>query len=67
MARHAIPLDEITLAHGAGGLMSQALIEFLTKDVEKRQVRDGIGLDDMDDGATIPVTGSDTVVVVSSE
>lgn len=57
----------ITLAHGAGGLMTQALIEFLIKNVTKKNVSDGIGLLEMDDGATIPVPGTDLVIVVATD
>nr|MDO8108931.1 AIR synthase related protein [Candidatus Sigynarchaeota archaeon] len=63
-------LDEsgtITLSHGAGGLMTQALIEYLIKNVEKKNVPDGVGLVEMDDGATIPIPGSDWVIVVTSD
>lgn len=70
MARTLFPLDEtgtISLSHGAGGLMTQALVEFLTAGVLKKDVNGGVGLREMDDGATIPVPGSDTVVVVTSD
>jgi len=59
--------DTITLSHGAGGLVTQSLIDFLVKNVLKKNVADGIGLLEMDDGATIPVRGTDIDVVVSTD
>ena len=57
----------ITLAHGAGGLMTQALIDFLIKNVVHKNVSDGVGLVEMDDGATIPIPGTDLVTVVTMD
>ncbi len=77
MTRNAFPaharVDErgkITLSHGAGGLMSQALVEYLTRNVQFRKVGDGIGLDELDDGASIPASIAphpDLHVVITSD
>jgi len=57
----------ITLSHGAGGLMTQALIDFLIKNVANKNVSGGIGLLEMDDGATIPIPGTDLAIVVATD
>lgn len=56
-------MDEIVkLEHGGGGSMMRKLIEdvFISK-YRKNRVRDGVGLPDMDDGATIPFNGEEIV------
>ncbi|MHA1791095.1 MAG: hydrogenase expression/formation protein HypE [Promethearchaeota archaeon] len=63
-------LDEsgtIKIGHGAGGLMSQALIDFLIKGIEHKHVNGGTGLEELDDGATIPIEGTDKLIVVTSD
>ncbi len=57
----------VTLAHGAGGLMTRNLIEYLTKGVSKKNVPDGVGLVEMDDGATVPIPGTDQVIVITTD
>ncbi|MEX2682805.1 MAG: hydrogenase expression/formation protein HypE [Candidatus Sigynarchaeota archaeon] len=67
---HGGSIDEagsVTLAHGAGGLMTKDLIEFLIKNIAKKNVHGGIGLVEMDDGATVPIPGTDRVVVVTTD
>lgn len=47
---------EILLAHGAGGTIMVELIKsIILNNIRRRSVFDGIGLDDMDDGATVPL------------
>jgi hydrogenase expression/formation protein HypE len=58
---------KIALGHGAGGLMTRALIEFLTKDVANRLVAGGVGLDAWDDGATIPVDQTGSMLIVTTD
>jgi len=59
--------DMVILAHGAGGSMQEQLIEFLTKGIKHRKVNDGIGLDDWDDSATIPLHNCPDEIVVTSD
>ncbi|MFX0099327.1 MAG: hydrogenase expression/formation protein HypE [Candidatus Hodarchaeota archaeon] len=63
-----IDLDgSVNISHGAGGILSQALIDFLIKSIKKKNLADGIGLKELDDGATIPIPNNDKLVVVSSD
>ncbi len=57
----------VTLSHGAGGLMTRNLIEYLVKNVAKKNVPNGVGLREMDDGATVPIPGTDQVVVITTD
>lgn len=57
----------VTLAHGAGGLMTRHLIDFLVKNVARKNVSGGVGLVEMDDGATVPIPGTDQVVVITTD
>ncbi len=45
----------IDLAHGAGGTKMDELLELIMKNIKYRKVGEGIGLDEKDDGATIPI------------
>jgi hypothetical protein len=36
--------DVIRLAHGAGGILSEELIRFITKDIPLKNVNNGIGV-----------------------
>jgi len=63
LAREA-RMEVVSLAHGAGGAESQALLEeVFSKLFKLKKVADGVGLDDMDDSASIPV-GDDLHVAV---
>jgi hydrogenase expression/formation protein HypE len=58
--------DIIQLGHGAGGTMMNDLIRsIIISNITKRKVADGAGLDEFDDGASIPMNGME--VVVSSD
>lgn len=52
---------KITLSHGAGGAQTQKLIAQLLNVIENRQVNGGVGLDHLDDSATIPYQGGNIV------
>jgi hydrogenase expression/formation protein HypE len=55
--------DVVKLSHGAGGSAEDKLIhELFLKLFEKRQARDGIALDALDDGASIRI-GKDEIIV----
>ncbi|MHA1820156.1 MAG: hydrogenase expression/formation protein HypE [Promethearchaeota archaeon] len=57
----------VLLAHGAGGKMQEELIKFITKGASIRQVKDGVSLDEFDDGATIPLENMDLEVVMTAD
>ena len=57
---------KIGMSHGAGGEMMQGLIsDIILKNISNKQVEDGVGLQDLDDGATIPL--GDYEIVVSTD
>lgn len=48
--------DKIGMNHGAGGeVMANLISKTILDNLTKKSVNDGIGLDDLDDGATIPI------------
>ncbi|MBN2156438.1 MAG: hydrogenase expression/formation protein HypE [Candidatus Lokiarchaeota archaeon] len=61
------PEDVVLLSHGAGGVLQEQLIKFLTLNAKIRRVDQGIGIDEFDDGATIPLQDSDLEIVVTSD
>jgi len=52
----------VELAHGAGGIKMDELLELVMKNIVIRNIGDGIGLDEKDDGATIKI-GDNRIVV----
>lgn len=57
----------IRLAHGAGGVLQEELIDFITKNIPFKNVNNGIGVEDLDDGATIPLKNYDMELVVTGD
>ncbi|MBD3213658.1 MAG: hydrogenase expression/formation protein HypE [Candidatus Lokiarchaeota archaeon] len=57
----------IRLAHGAGGFLQEELIRFITKDIEYKRVLTGIGVEELDDGATIPLENYHKEIVVTAD
>lgn len=56
---------EITLAHGAGGeLMTQLISQVIIAHIKNRSTG-GVGLDELDDGASIPI--GDKEIVISTD
>lgn len=55
---------EITLAHGAGGELMNQLIATIVAQIKNRSAG-GVGLDELDDGASIPV--GDKEIVISTD
>ncbi|MHA1304021.1 MAG: hydrogenase expression/formation protein HypE [Candidatus Heimdallarchaeaceae archaeon] len=55
----------IELNHGAGGSIMDTLLSSIMKIYSKKKVGDGIGADELDDGATIPLSSGQTLVVSS--
>ncbi len=63
---HSKLRDKIQLSHGAGGtIMNEIIRSAILANITKRRVEGGVGLDDFDDGASIPF--GDSEVVVSSD
>jgi hydrogenase expression/formation protein HypE len=57
---------KIGMSHGAGGeVMSNLIYETILGNIDKKSVNGGIGLDSLDDGATIPFGNHE--IVVSSD
>lgn len=53
----------IQLSHGAGGtIMNDLIREVILKRIEIRKIGKGVGLDDFDDGATIPFNEEEIVI-----
>ncbi|MFX1379778.1 MAG: hydrogenase expression/formation protein HypE [Promethearchaeota archaeon] len=57
----------IRLAHGAGGVLQEELIKFITKDIPFKNVNNGIGLEELDDGATIPIKDYEKEFVITAD
>jgi hydrogenase expression/formation protein HypE len=57
----------IRLAHGAGGILQSELIEFITKGIAQKNINEGIGVEELDDGATIPLRDSDKEIVITAD
>jgi hydrogenase expression/formation protein HypE len=57
---------KIGMSHGAGGEIMQGLIsDIILKNISNKQVEGGVGLQDLDDGASIPL--GDYEIVVSTD
>jgi len=57
--------DIIKLADGAGGiLMDQLIKQTISSHIWKKRVRDGVGLEELDDGASLRVGGREVVVSI---
>ncbi|MFX0002659.1 MAG: hydrogenase expression/formation protein HypE [Candidatus Hodarchaeota archaeon] len=57
----------IRLAHGAGGILQEELIHFITKDIVYKKVNNGIGVEELDDGATIPLNNYEKEIVITAD
>jgi hydrogenase expression/formation protein HypE len=57
----------IRLAHGAGGVLQEELISFVTKNITFKNVNDGIGVKELDDGATIPLEDYEKEIVITAD
>lgn len=56
----------IQLSHGAGGtIMNELIKSLILGNIKRRKVEEGIGLDEFDDGATLPFNGKE--IVISSD
>jgi hydrogenase expression/formation protein HypE len=57
----------IRLAHGAGGILQEELIAFITKNIPIKKIDNGIGVEELDDGATIPLIDYDKEIVITAD
>lgn len=58
---------KIGMSHGAGGEIMQGLIsEIILENIQNKNVNGGIGLDELDDGATIPLDEYEIVISTDS-
>ena len=57
----------IRLAHGAGGVLQAELIDFITKNISLKKVNNGIGVEELDDGATIPLKNYNQEIVITAD
>ena len=57
----------IKLAHGAGGILQEDLIDFITKNIPIKKINNGVGVEELDDGATIPLRDFDKELVITAD
>jgi hydrogenase expression/formation protein HypE len=67
MSMKKLSSSVVQLSHGAGGVLQEELIEFITKNITLKNVNKGIGVKELDDGATIPLEDYDKEIVVSAD
>jgi len=60
-------LNIIRLAHGAGGSLQEELINFITKNIPFKNVNNGVGVEELDDGATIPLKDYEKEIVITAD
>ncbi|MBY9005219.1 MAG: hydrogenase expression/formation protein HypE [Candidatus Lokiarchaeota archaeon] len=60
-------LKVIRLAHGAGGILQEELINFITQNISLKNINNGIGVGELDDGATIPLENYDKELIITSD
>ncbi len=57
----------IRLAHGAGGILQEKLVKFITQDIPIKNINNGIGVEELDDGATVPLKGYNDEIVLTAD
>lgn len=58
---------KIGMSHGAGGEMMQSLIsDIILRNIKNKKINGGVGLDELDDGATIPCGEYEIVISTDS-
>jgi hydrogenase expression/formation protein HypE len=67
MSMKKVSSSVIRLAHGAGGVLQGELINFITENITFKKVNKGIGVEELDDGATIPLKDYNQEVVVTAD
>lgn len=67
MSGKKVSSNVIRLAHGAGGLLQEELIDFITRNITYKNVNKGIGVEELDDGATIPLEDYKNEIVITAD
>lgn len=67
MSQKKASSNVIRLAHGAGGVLQEELISFITKNITFKNVNKGIGVKELDDGATIPLEDYEKEIVITAD
>ncbi len=67
MSMKKVSSSVIRLAHGAGGVLQEELINFITRNITYKKIGKGIGVEELDDGATIPLEDYDQEIVVTAD
>jgi len=67
MSMKKVSSSVIRLAHGAGGQLQEELIDFITKNITYKKVGKGIGVEELDDGATIPLEDYEKEIVITAD
>ena len=67
MSMKKVSSSVIRLAHGAGGMLQEELINFITRNITYKKIGKGIGVEELDDGATIPLEDYDKEIVVTAD
>ncbi|MFW9824665.1 MAG: hydrogenase expression/formation protein HypE [Candidatus Thorarchaeota archaeon] len=67
MSKKKNDMGIIRLAHGAGGSLQEELIKFITETIPIKNVNNGIGVEELDDGATIPLVNYEKEIVVTAD
>jgi hydrogenase expression/formation protein HypE len=67
MSMKKVSSSVIRLAHGAGGVLQEELINFITHNITFKNVNKGIGIEELDDGATIPLEDCDQEIVITAD
>jgi len=67
MTMKKLSSNVVQISHGSGGILQAELINFITKNISLKKVNGGIGVEELDDGATIPLEEYDKEIVVSAD
>ena len=67
MSMKKVSSSVIRLAHGAGGVLQEELINFITRNITYKKIGKGIGVEELDDGATIPLEDYNKEIVVTAD
>ncbi len=57
----SVSFKKIALAHGAGGSAQNELLKIITSSITEKCYRGGVGLDELDDGGSIPLENIEIV------
>ena len=67
MTMKKLSSNVVQISHGSGGILQAELINFITKNITLKKVNGGIGVEELDDGATIPLDEYEKDIVVSAD